>query len=441
MQRLVAILKNPTETPRIECKGWLDLGDKRDKATLAKAAIALANYGGGTIVLGVGENASQGNKLECLPIPPGLQRYSSDNIDSGINTYADPDIDFQLEFVMHPDTGVEYPFIHIPGGMTQPVFAKKGYDGVIKKGTCYIRKPGPKSEQPATTQEWRDLLNRCVLANRESMIDSIRGILDGQSVAIPAKPTDDDLHAEFVNESRVRRNELLETISPDDLAHLQNGHYETAFSFLGLERELTLDELRETMRQASTVSSSVWFLFTDNYRRARPAGAAIETFYRSPQDRRHARQAHYFWRARNDGRFYLIRGYQEDEHGRQSWFHYTLPIWRIGQTLQYASNLCRALGEDLSFLFSTRYTGLHGRRLSAGSKDRDRWLGLDYDDYDCLNPDFTLRTVQLSSQQVSDNLVEILLELLHPLYKQFDYFELKRDFVANEVREMRRQGT
>ena len=440
-QRLIAILENPSETPSIECKGWLDLSDKRNKATLAKAAIALANHGGGTIVLGVGKKKTQGGTLACLSKPADFQEYSSDDIDSAINTYADPSLDFVLENVMRPGSGVEYPIILIPGSMPQPVLAKKGYEDVVRKNACYIRKPGPKSEEPSSPGEWRDLLNRCVLANRESMLDGIRGILDGQSVAIPAKPTDDDLHAKFVKESRARRHELLETFPPDDPAHLQSGHYETAISILGFERELSLHQLRESMRQASTMSSSVWLLFTDNYGRANPAGTAIETFYKIPSERRHDRQAHYFWRALNEGKLYLIRGFQEDEYGRQNWFHYTVPIWRIGQTLQYASNFCRIFENDLKFLFSTRYAGLNGRQLSTGSIDRDRWLGLDFDKFVCLNPNLTLRTVELSPQQVSDNLVEILLDLLHPLYQQFSYFNLSRDFVANEVREMRKQGT
>ena len=37
----------------MELKNWLDLrGNRHDKATLAKAAMALANHGGGSILLG-----------------------------------------------------------------------------------------------------------------------------------------------------------------------------------------------------------------------------------------------------------------------------------------------------------------------------------------------------------------------------------------------------
>ena len=51
----VDLLANPKESLDIEIKGWLDLSASRDKATLAKAALALANHGGGLIILGLSE--------------------------------------------------------------------------------------------------------------------------------------------------------------------------------------------------------------------------------------------------------------------------------------------------------------------------------------------------------------------------------------------------
>ncbi len=47
------LLHIPSESLSVEYKSWLDLGETRNKAILAKAAIALANEGGGIIVLGM----------------------------------------------------------------------------------------------------------------------------------------------------------------------------------------------------------------------------------------------------------------------------------------------------------------------------------------------------------------------------------------------------
>ena len=123
-ERRLAILANPTETPKIECKIWLDLNDNRHKAVIAKAAIALANSDGGTIVFGVSEDNSAGGRLTCEPRPPGISRYTSDAIGSAINIYADPDIDFNLEFENHPETGEEYAFVEISGECSNP-FSQK----------------------------------------------------------------------------------------------------------------------------------------------------------------------------------------------------------------------------------------------------------------------------------------------------------------------------
>ncbi len=49
----INLLTAPNESLTLEYKSWLDLGINHGKATLAKAAIALANEGGGIIVLGM----------------------------------------------------------------------------------------------------------------------------------------------------------------------------------------------------------------------------------------------------------------------------------------------------------------------------------------------------------------------------------------------------
>ena len=46
---------NPAEDLDAEYKSWLDLRMESDRANLARAVIALANHGGGVIVLGFEE--------------------------------------------------------------------------------------------------------------------------------------------------------------------------------------------------------------------------------------------------------------------------------------------------------------------------------------------------------------------------------------------------
>ena len=435
-QRLIAILEHPSETPRIECKGWLDLSDKRAKATLAKAAIALANYGGGTIVLGVGNDTIQGGKLVCLQKPAGVGTYSSDDVDSAINTYADPSINFELRVANHPHTNAEHTFVVIPSGITQPVFAKKSYTRVIEKFACYIRKPGPKSEKPDTGQEWRALYNRCLLANRESLLVSIRTILDGQPLGGQAKPTEENTLLAFASESQERWRNAVTRGPTAERAMLKQGYFEVAFSILDYDSALTLNHLRNVMKQASDKTTTVWYLFTDPYNRARPGGNAIETRYVNEESHVSPRYSLYYWRVQNDLRFYLLRAYQEDEDGFDPYIEVRSPVWRVGQTLLYAKNVADQFGSNLPILFWLRYSGLSGRRLGTHDTGHYRQLAYYYEfqgDTGILPFD----VIRTTPREIEDNLIEVLHDLLSPLHEQFGFFELRRETVARAVRQIR----
>src|SRR5262245_11024548 len=95
---LVQLLAIPTETLTVEHKGWLDLSLNPHKAILAKAAIALANEGGGIIVLGTREDTTQGGALGSHPRPTGISRYSLDDINGVIRRFADPEFHCELAF-------------------------------------------------------------------------------------------------------------------------------------------------------------------------------------------------------------------------------------------------------------------------------------------------------------------------------------------------------
>lgn len=68
-RRLQDLLAYPREDLAIELKGWLDLRSEEDKANLAHAILALANHGGGYIILGFQEVA--GTWAPQKSRPPG----------------------------------------------------------------------------------------------------------------------------------------------------------------------------------------------------------------------------------------------------------------------------------------------------------------------------------------------------------------------------------
>ena len=50
---LVGLLGEPREAADIEVKEWLDLASNEHRASLAKEIIALANHGGGFVLIGI----------------------------------------------------------------------------------------------------------------------------------------------------------------------------------------------------------------------------------------------------------------------------------------------------------------------------------------------------------------------------------------------------
>ena len=57
--RLLELLRNAAEDLTFEIKEWLDLTQNVHKAKLAQAMIALANHGGGAVLIGYAEQTGR----------------------------------------------------------------------------------------------------------------------------------------------------------------------------------------------------------------------------------------------------------------------------------------------------------------------------------------------------------------------------------------------
>ena len=435
---LIEMLRSPNETLTVEHKGWLDLSLNPHKAILAKAAIALANEGGGIIVMGTREDITQGGKLGSWPRPSTLSRYSQDDVNRAIARFAEPAFHCELVFAEHPDTKTEHAFVLVPGGMTVPVMSRRGSEGEIQARRCYVRKPGPKSEEPYTADEWQGVLERCLQARRETMLDAIRAIVQGSVEAEPISPTAKARLLDFISTSQDRWETLIDPLPVDDAARMPYGHYEIAFSILGVEQPLTLGELRKRIDDASSIHLTGWHPFLYLHREPftpRPIDGMIEVWLGNPEGERNLRSSAHcnFWRAHPAGDFYQLRGYDEDSTDRVksgSVIDHTMPIWRVGDTLLFASRLAKSFGEDSEIIVSCLYTGLKDRLLVnlQGFSLLER--------YECFDDSIVLET-QATARQIEDNLVEVLLPLLRPLYERFSFYELKSSLISSQVERLR----
>lgn len=431
------LLTEPREDLGAEYKGWLNLTTNEHRAIVAKAAIALANHGGGFIILGMDE---EGEALVSAERPEGVPEITQDAINSAVNRFASPNFHCRMYSVDHPDTEVTHPVISVPGNLTEPVMSRRECVGVIAQNKCYIRKPGPRSEEPQTAEEWRILLSRCVRAGRDEMLDSIRGILSGRLDAGDAAPNESELLEQFAQQSRERWETLTGDLPAESPSRFPLGHYEFACSFVGATAAPSLKALQERLDFARRPKHTGWPPFLDMTTpewRPYPTDEGVEAWVGRPaRDHWAERDPSLcdFWRANRDGKLYSIRGYSEDGWERVEpgqWVDLTLPVWRVGELLIFVARLATMFDDVEAIAITVNFTGLAGRQLTSITGRRAMFEG-----WVCQTDQVSLEG-RATIPQLTDNLPEFLRAFLTPLYERFSFFQLPDQLVDEELARLR----
>lgn len=440
-ERLADLLIEPNENLDCEIKNWLDLQNSNsDKATLAKAILALANHGGGTIILGLAETPHGIRESEGRPA--NLDNYNQDLINGIAQNYCDPAFHCTVHLVPNPD-GAIFPIIYVPGGHKVPVMARRaGPHGVtVTQHAIYIRKPGPRSESPQNAQDWDALLARCLRNRRDEMFDQIRDLIAGAVPQIEEIPEPARLD-EWIAACRRRWQILVDPLPPGVGPRFPHGGYTIAYEIEGTRRDIAPGQIAQTVSQ-SVVRRTGWPPFWYPTRAGiepYPIDSAIECWLGGdPQNAPEDLDAGHsdFWRIHPDGLAFLMRGFQEDGEpenigGPGTKLDITLPVWRVGESLLHAQSLANNLFEGPTTIrFRVIYEGLAGRTLASFNGRRNV-----RDDRIAHQDSITLDT-HIETQMIDQNLPEIVHPLLSPLYALFDFLELPMQLVVEELNRMR----
>ena len=442
-ERLTSLLVSPREDLDCEVKNWFDLqGSSDDKATFAKAVLAIANHGGGFIILGLVE--ADAGVLEAEGRPATFDAYSQDQVNGIVHNYCDPPFHCAVHFVANP-AGAVFPIIVVPGGHRVPIRARRaGPNGnTVQNNTIYIRRPGPRSEMPQSAQDWDDLLGRCLRNRRDEMFDQIRDLITGAVPQLEQPPEPARLD-EWISSARTRWNGLIEALPQEDGARFPHGRYCIAYEIVGDPKQILPAQFPEILR-ASVVRHTGWPPFWYPTRAGiepYPIDGVVECWLGGEGgDAAHSD----FWRIHPDGLACLMRGYQEDGGDIQrpgqanipanSVFDVTLPVWRVGEVLLHAGRLAANLFEGSTTIrFSATYEGLAGRSLVSLNGRRAMW------DKRVAHQDAITVNTYIDAHAIDPNLPEIVHPLLSPLYALFDFFELPMSLVVEELARMRAGG-
>ena len=443
--RLADLLRDPQETLDVEIKGWLDLArDDDHKAILAKALLALANHGGGFVIIGLTETDTTATTASK---PPGTPAYSQDIVNGIVHNYAEPAFHCSVHHVPHPTSGVIHPIIGVPGSHRVPIRAKRNgpNNRTVQQHAIYVRRPGPRSEQPLTGREWDELFAKCLHGRRDELLDHIRDLLIGRSSSEEIHTEPSQLDRWAMDCTSIWRDKIA-GLPPDSPARCPHGYFTFAYHVDG-GTPLGVADLLDVLRDAPGLTGwSTWWVPTRQAIKPYTSDGAIECWLggdTSEHHQEHRDATHSdFWRITPDGRAFLLRGYQEDgDKAAQAKIQpgtcldQTLPIWRIGEGLLHATYFAGRLGGN-SVSFAARYTGLRERRLAtwADPMEVNAWAsGISKDD------DVPLLT-SVAVDTLSANLVEVVHSLLSPLYERFDFTRLPLEIVQRELNRLRKRG-
>ncbi len=225
------LVDNPGELLHVELKEWLDLKDDIVRAKLARHLAALSNHGGGYLIFGFKNDASPAE-----PHPGDVSRYDHDAIGGIIDRYLAPTFQCEVFTVIRQGTGNQYPVVRIPGHGSIPVCAKrngphdkKNNPQGVRQGEYYIRAPGPKSLAIESPEQWKALIHRCVINERESVLASISKILQATAGKVEGKTLLDEWH-ESMHSYYLKLLKLSPTGWP---VVLENNHYQLSYRIVG----------------------------------------------------------------------------------------------------------------------------------------------------------------------------------------------------------------
>lgn len=430
VERLKAVMDHLTlgdwtevERLNVEVKGIQGFDSRSEfMAQVAKAVMALCNYGGGVVVLGFTRN-EDGQYVEEKIEPDVLSRWEQTRLHDALSRFMEPVPEVELTLMEGKIS--KHPVISVPPHGAVPVICTLNGE-VTKAGRVYIRKPGPKSEEPLSPLEWQPLLRRCLLADKQDLVTTMRNVIQGVQLSA-SKETVDGFHEKVAKADR--RFEELRAESTALQARKPFGRWTMAYQLLPEPTSLSLTELRRIteLAQVPGMGRPIGWVVSEQDGCPRPWGSALEAWIIwGGLD---------YWLAEPSGFFYATRSFIEDVgildvpsgHTVLEW---NLPMWRVAEGILHAVRMAshyRIPQGQIRFL--ARFKGLKDRVL--WNAEPTKFVG-PFRDYVCHIDEWS-KEIEFPYPLPPENLSDVVRSLLEHLYEQFDLFEMPYEAYSRVV--------
>jgi Putative DNA-binding domain len=421
-----ALLDEPNETLAVEYKEWLDLSAADVRADLARHIAALANHGGGTIVLGLTDSMQFAGENPFLK-----PAWNRDEITSIVKKYLEPTFQCDVRLIVS-SAGNTHPVIIVPPHGLSPICAKANGPLVgnkttgIVQGVHYTRKPGPESAPIQTAAEWAPIIRRCAMHDRAAIFGALDAALRGigpprASVADALKSWHDAGHKAFLQGASAQSKR------PD----LARSHWQVSYAIETEDGQvLRQQDLAEILRQVyaevqDTVRSG-WNMIDPHgvlmlrpYFETDPASGLGDNDFlefsalRADQDLMFADM----WRVSTDGKVTLIRDYWEDAFPQQSnppigtWISPNWMVRSLAEIVRHARAMTERFNSPTAISFRCEWHGLRDRKLHSPYVYWSR--------HSASRGDHKISTGSYPVTMLTNGWPEIVADLIAPLMRSF----------------------
>lgn len=419
----------PRETLNTELKDWLDLQSPEHQAVLAKALLALANHGGGYVLIGFRhKNQGSGVSPEAC-----LMSATHDVVNNIVKRYAEPP--FHCDYtVVTASSGQKHPVVFVPAARV-PTRAKADSPDqrTVRKDAYYTRRPGPESSIPQSGQEWDDFLQHFVLLKSDELVSNIRSVI-AKGEQPPSKKKQSIL--EKLNHWTVESEDRMRTAAGNkELFNL--GFFQVECCIEDAVPDLGLAKLKRLLEENSLHLTGwpPWTIINTEQFKPKPDADSIQCLIDTPGTSLGGAHRE-FWRVSKSGKFFLRSNLDDDMSPQiepKKYLDAYLPIWRCGEILLQAANFGRKImGRECVMVFDFLWFGLQNRVLTNWAS-RHRLLPIAPQ----IHEQAKRAQVEINSGQIDIILPETVGQLLTPLYDGFDFFEMPLQVVKEELDQLR----
>lgn len=421
------LVDNPRESLAVELKDWFDPDAPEGQAKIIKSCVAMRNRGdGGFVMVGFDNRRSAPNM--SVPFADVRDAFHPDKINGLVNHHASERFEVHVHFGRRG--GVEFPVLEVEAGartlvaIRRPVSVGDGTE-LVSTNDVYVRSLSH-NNTPSTGKprwdSWEDILDP-LFGNREGDVaDFLRRHLTPAQIGELARRADEagsgrggqepPPEIEVHNFLHYGYNRYQTQQRQRDLGRMpRHGWWEVA---VAVEDDVEGGPATEeflNLIAAANPSYTGWPLWIDSRGfsnrgddskldpRPRVFERGWEAFvYRYEPGSWYNHLD--FWRAEPAGRFYALRGLEDDISEGAGYpesmttLDFGLAILRTAEAIAVPMAFARAMGlpqEETTLRYLFRWSGLRNRELSSWT-DRGRFVGPGYvcHQHEVLSPVLTL---------------------------------------------------